>query len=79
MFIELHCEKNYSTPAGVEFTNMIIAINIQTLRVWNYSQIITYVPNSISLFAVRIITSKVNESFLTHNIGCISTNIELNF
>jgi len=67
MFIRIYCEKNYSTPAGVEFPNMIITINIQTLRVWNYSPIITYMPNSIILFAVRIIDSKVNESFLTYN------------
>jgi len=26
---------NYSTPAGVEFLNMLTAINIQTLWVWN--------------------------------------------
>jgi len=38
--------KNYSTPAGVEFLNMLIAINIQTLWVCIYSQIINYLPNS---------------------------------
>jgi len=38
--------KNYSTPTGVEFLNMHIAINIQTLWVCNHSQIITYTTNS---------------------------------
>lgn len=71
--------KNYTTPVGVVFLNMLIAINIQTLRVCNFSQIITYMPNSLSLFALGIIVSKVNESFFTDNIDCIGKNIELNF
>jgi len=41
--------KDYSTPAGVEFFYMLIAINIQTLWVCNYSQINTYKPNSKNL------------------------------
>ena len=45
MSIEINCNKNYSTPAGVEFLKMLIAINIQTLWVCNYSKIITYISN----------------------------------